>query len=339
VKHSGAYAEYALVREMLETASIIGKFNPGRVREIAPGARPAFLTGEGSSRLFPAKRTVVQALRDGRSAATITEGCTQALEYELNGYEVYVASNSGRTAEAVRLITTLKERGSSHRIVAIVANGDSPVMDLADTGLVLECGTEVAVAATKSVVEQALIYHAAFEPVPSGPGSTMTEKILGDVGGGFEQALTGTIPAEIVRSACAADTIYFAGRNDGVAEELTLKTNEITRKKADYLEGTYPVHGIEEVMQETDLVVLVDPFPDEEAKLHDVLVGGVGLRVVAIADRQTQFPTIRVPTVPGFGPYLQLAAGWNLLVEIGMELGIDLDRPVRARKVGNEITG
>jgi glucosamine--fructose-6-phosphate aminotransferase (isomerizing) len=27
-----------------------------------------------------------------------------------------------------------------------------------------------------------------------------------------------------------AGTIYFAGRNDGVAEELTLKTNEITRK-------------------------------------------------------------------------------------------------------------
>jgi glucosamine--fructose-6-phosphate aminotransferase (isomerizing) len=34
--------------------------------------------------------------------------------------------------------------------------------------------------------------------------------------------------------------------------------------------------------------------------------------------------------------YLQLTAGWNLLVETGIALGIDLDHPVRARKVGNE---
>jgi glucosamine--fructose-6-phosphate aminotransferase (isomerizing) len=34
-----------------------------------------------------------------------------------------------------------------------------------------------------------------------------------------------------------------------------------------------------------------------------------------------------------------MAAGWNLLVEIGLSLGIDLDKPLRARKVGNEFTG
>jgi glucosamine--fructose-6-phosphate aminotransferase (isomerizing) len=38
-------------------------------------------------------------------------------------------------------------------------------------------------------------------------------------------------------------------------------------------------------------------------------------------------------------PYLQLMAGWNLLVEIGLATGIDLDKPERARKVGNEFQG
>ena len=37
--------------------------------------------------------------------------------------------------------------------------------------------------------------------------------------------------------------------------------------------------------------------------------------------------------------YVYLAAGWNLLVEIGITLGIDLDKPTRARKVGNEFEG
>ncbi|NIA17213.1 MAG: sugar isomerase, partial [Planctomycetes bacterium] len=35
--------------------------------------------------------------------------------------------------------------------------------------------------------------------------------------------------------------------------------------------------------------------------------------------------------------YVYLSAGWNVLVEIGLALGIDLDKPQRARKVGNEL--
>ena len=31
-----------------------------------------------------------------------------------------------------------------------------------------------------------------------------------------------------------------------------------------------------------------------------------------------------------------MAAGWNVLVETGIRLGVDLDKPERARKVGNE---
>ena len=38
-------------------------------------------------------------------------------------------------------------------------------------------------------------------------------------------------------------------------------------------------------------------------------------------------------------PYVFLSAGWNLSVEIGLALGIDLDKPERARKVGNEFIG
>jgi glucosamine--fructose-6-phosphate aminotransferase (isomerizing) len=34
-----------------------------------------------------------------------------------------------------------------------------------------------------------------------------------------------------------------------------------------------------------------------------------------------------------------LCAGWNLLMEIGMALEINLDKPERARKVGNELVG
>ena len=137
----------------------------------------------------------------------------------------------------------------------------------------------------------------------------------------------------LVERAANAATIYFAGRNTGVAEELTLKTNEITRKKADFLEGTYAVHGIEEVMYSEELIVVVEPFESEEQKFRECLVDGVGLEIAAISTGRTSFPTVVIPDAGDYRSYVEIAAGWNLLVEIGLALGIDLDKPERARKV------
>jgi glucosamine--fructose-6-phosphate aminotransferase (isomerizing) len=86
-------------------------------------------------------------------------------------------------------------------------------------------------------------------------------------------------------------------------------------------------------------VVLVNPFPDEEEKIETCLVRGVGLKVVALSTRPTRFPTFLIPEAGEFGPYVQLAAGWNLLVEVGLANSIALDTPQRARKVGNEFVG
>jgi len=124
-----------------------------------------------------------------------------------------------------------------------------------------------------------------------------------------------------------------------VAEELTLKTNEITRKKSDYLEGTYAVHGIEEVMNPNEVVIVVEPFAVEVEKMKQVLVDGVGMKVIAIATEETIFPTIRIPKVEGYDTVLQLLAGWNVLVHVGVAEGINLDKPQRARKIGNEFVG
>ncbi|MCD4702335.1 MAG: sugar isomerase, partial [Candidatus Aegiribacteria sp.] len=204
--------------------------------------------------------------------------------------------------------------------------------DVCTETFVLTCGPEQAVAATKSVVEQALFYDSILQHV-AGRSNTHAFPELAE---SIEEALTMAIDPGIIEKAAKAKTIYFAGYNDGVAEELTLKTNEITRKKSDYLEGTYAVHGIEEVMEKADIVFIVDPIDEEIEKYRDVLVNGVGLEVVAIAERDTPFTTIKVPNASEMNPYVYLCAGWNVLVEIGLSLGINLDKPTRARKIGNE---
>ena len=68
-------------------------------------------------------------------------------------------------------------------------------------------------------------------------------------------------------------------------------------------------------------------------------VDGVGLKVIAVSDQETIFPTIKVKDVGQLQNYVYLAAGWNILVEVGVHLGINLDKAERARKVGNEFVG
>ena len=331
---SDRFTMYALSREMLETPGIIRAFDPAQTDGVAAavaGKGRLLLTGEGSSRIYPAKQAIRTAYELGIDCAIHTEGARQAARYDLSRHAVFLTSNSGRTSEVIGLARLLAEANNPHRY-ALTAHEGTALESLCSATFVLSCGAEQAVAATKSVVEQALFYESLVRRIAGKPRKVSADELAG----AFEEALSLSIDAEIVHAATAAPTIYFAGLNDGVAEELTLKTNEITRKKADFLEGTYAVHGIEEVMDPDDLVVVVDPIPEDVEKFHEVLVRGVGLTVVALADHDTPFPTIRIPHLADGSTFVELAAGWNLLVEIGLALGVDLDHPQRARKVGNE---
>ncbi|MDZ7725171.1 MAG: sugar isomerase [candidate division KSB1 bacterium] len=330
-------SKYALVREMLDTVDVVKQFDPSQTRSVSSiisSVGRLLLTGEGSSRLFPAKHMIRRALTWGVDLNLVTEGSRQAAQYDLSRFSVFCASNSGRTKEVVLLAKMLAQAGNPHRF-ALTANRDTVLENTCTQTIVLNCGWEQAVAATKSVVEQALVYDSILWNIA---GKDM-KPALPKLADAIQNALTLKIDPDIIKTAAQAPTIYFAGYNDGAAEELTLKTNEITREKSDFLEGTYAVHGIEEVMNAEDIVFVMNPIDDEIEKFQDVLVKGVGLNVVAVADRDTPFPTIKVPHVDEFMPYIYLCAGWNLLVDIGLHLNIDLDKPERARKVGNEFTG
>lgn len=332
------YQPFALVRDMLDTPGIIAKFDPIRVAEVAAEVASVgrlLLTGEGSSRIFPAKNAIAHARRQGWPLVLHTEAGRQSKEYGLADWAVFALSNSGRTAEVIELYQLLREQGHSH-LFSLTAFDGSKLGSLAQRAFVLSCGPEGAVAATKSVIEQALFHRSLLEHVASRPQLTAQLPSLAEQ---FRAALTTPIPAELVSKLVNAKTIYWAGRNDGVAEELTLKTNEITRKRSDFLEGTYAVHGIEEVMDPSDVVIWLDPYAGSLSKFDDVLVKGVKLTVIAVSSQPTPFPTITIPDGGNLSGFVQMAAGWNLLVETGIALGINLDKPERARKVGNEFVG
>lgn len=327
------YNKYALVREIMETPDIIKAFNPEVAAPFVPEVKKhkgLFLTGEGSSRIFPAKRAIYASMKQGMTLPVMTDGCTQAEEYNLKDFTVFAASNSGQTKEVVRLTTALKKQNHP-AVFGLTAYPKTKLEEIASRTNILSCGKEEACAATKSVIEQGLFYDSLLRLVN---GQKMDG--LSDLAEKTNKVLSTTIDPEITSIISNATMIYFAGRNTGVAEELALKTNEITRKKSAFLEGTFAVHGIEEVMDKTEVVIWIEPFPEEEEKFNECLVKGVGLNIIAVSTKKTMFPTIIIPDGGQYAEYVQLAAGWNILVETGIALGINLDKPTRARKVGNE---
>ncbi len=327
------YRKFALVREMMETPEIIGNFNPGISERFVKPVRSKkgiFLTGEGSSRLFPAKRSICANLRKGFLFPVITEGCTQAREYNLDDLVVFAASNSGQTKEVIRFVNHLKQK-KHNAIFGLTANQNTKLQEVANDCHILSCGKENAVAATKSVVEQGLFYDSLFRNLRG-------EKMEGlkTAAQQAEEVLTARIDKNIVDMIANAGIIYFAGRDDGVAAELALKTNEIIRKKSAFLEGTFALHGIEEVMDKDDVLIWIDPFDVDQDKFLECIVKGAGVNVITVSKEKTIFPAIVIPDGGQYAEYIQLMAGWNILVETGIALAIDPDHPKRARKVGNE---
>jgi glucosamine--fructose-6-phosphate aminotransferase (isomerizing) len=321
---------YSLVNEMLEAPGILRRFDRAQVTDWAQAIdakKRLFLTGEGASRIFPAKNMIDLALQKRTPWHICTEGARQAAEYDLRDFVVIGASNSGRTRELITLFEKLKrDHISSYGITAAAGN---PLAAIADHSLQLSCGPEKAIAATKSVVEEALVYQSLLKGEEWKNQSRAADCC--------EDVLTQPVAPVITDCLKNAPVIYFAGRNNGVAEELTLKTNEIARKRSGYLEGTYVLHGIEEVMQKGEVIVLVEPFKEEIEKYREILEKRAGVTVIAISSFATPFLTVKIPVVEGFNGYIQLMAGWNVLVAAGLASGIDIDKTTRARKVGNEI--
>jgi len=321
--------EFYLIKEMLEVPELIRNFDAAKTQKLSDlifKHKNLFLTGEGSSRLFPAKNFIDQKLKQNKDLVVYTQGSRQASEYDLLDFIVFGASNSGKTKEIISAFDKLKNKGHKN-LLGLTATPNSPLENYCNETYVLNCGKENAVAATKSVVEQGLFYQSILQGTEWQNKNKCADLV--------EQTLTQNIDPQIIDTIANAETIYFAGRNNGVTEELALKTNEIVRKKSVYLDGTFVLHGIEEIMTEKDIVIIIEPFEEEMETYKKRLQDGVGLNVIAINSKDTIFPTIQIPELENFNSYIQLAAGWNVLVEVGLKLNINLDKPKRARKVGN----
>lgn len=325
-----------LQKEMAETSAVLRAFDWDAAARAGESVRKdgrLFVSGEGSSRILPGHLAQDVAGRWGADFAVRTQGSYQAMEYDLSRDTVLLGSNSGHTKETMTLLRKLRAEGHD-RIWGITSDPASPLAQEAPHPYVLKAGAEKAVAATKSIVEQTLF---SIATVAAAAGHDL-KATVNDAADAFDQVFAMEPDPELVNRLADARLIFFAGRNDGVAEELTLKTNEICSRPSGYLEGTYAYHGVEEVLTSRDVVIFIEPFPSEFEATSRIFRHEVGCTVICVSSQSCPFPTMRLPTVPGYDWVLRLAAGWRLLLAVGLTLGNDVDHPRRARKVGNPLS-
>ncbi|HVY63154.1 MAG TPA: SIS domain-containing protein, partial [Planctomycetota bacterium] len=275
------YARWALCREMQDAPEIIRRFPELAgafahvVAEAVRRKRGVVVTGEGSSILFPGRRALA-GVRGRRSGLrTFALGCTEAAEFQFDDYAVLAFSNSGKTAELLRLLEQLERARHDAVFVATCAPG-SPVTQGSAVSFVLPIGRDEAFAATRSVIAEALFVDQVFEElIPLGRNA---EK-LGALADLFAATLAAPVTPASLERLVKARVVYFTGAPQALPE-LALKCNEIARKPAVPLEGALIEHGPRKaVVGPQDAVVPVsgDPYVALAAGWNLLVEAGLAL--------------------------------------------------------------
>ena len=265
---------------------------------------PVLLVAEGSSRLMPGGFAQVLARRLGLHGRLSACGGREAQRLDLTAVRVLLASNSGRSREPLAA-------GSALKPLALVGVTGGPMTTLGGPTRILLPRPEVAIAATASVYAQVL---------------TVAEAVYATAGRSIPLARlrSGAAAALVPVAATAAQRIFWCGGEDGLGDELALKTAETTGLPGFSCPGTMALHGVEELWGDGDLVIDLGLGAEDAADLarRAAATPARVQRVAAAADDE-------------WAPLDRLCAGWMLLAALATSVSRDPAVPRRARKVGN----
>jgi glutamine---fructose-6-phosphate transaminase (isomerizing) len=262
-------------------------------------------------------------------------------DLDLSGSTVLALSQSGQTPDVVRYLEEARLRGAF--TVAITNDPSSELARAAEAVLPLAAGPELAVAATKTYVNQVaalglLAAHAA------GVGSTFAEGIaqVATQLAGYVSRLESVI-APLAMPFAFAGRMFVVGRGAefATAREIALKLLETCRVAAEPLTATDLAHGP---------VAALDPlFPvwaiaSDDAMLPAVLEGAArakeaGATLIASGNAAGSVAgadyTLEVPTSasPLLAPLLSVVPGQLFAWALARTKGLDPDEPRGLSKV------
>ena len=334
-------------KEMLESVDVIKNFDFNVTKNLSKeiGTKRVIFTGMGSSVLFPARQAKSRAFELNINNRVEEFFASDLLPYnDFSETYVFLCSNSGMTKETILLLEHIKKRKAKY--AAVTAVPDSILAKRCEQKIIMQCGFEKGVAATKSVIEQGLILDSLVLNLAKNQGKKIN---FGKIKGYARLASTSILRNininahnNMVDALAKASSIYFIGRKTGVADEITLKAHEIARKNAFFYPDTHIVHGIEESIESNPIVLFepskfknfINDFRDFSKRINSNLYGIDSKKSIG-----KFIDGIKIKSTPYFENYCLLAGGWGLLRSIAKKLRINIDKPKKALKVGNPYKG
>jgi glucosamine--fructose-6-phosphate aminotransferase (isomerizing) len=302
----GKYAHHTL-KEIHEQPVIVekaGTQNLDRVKEfctVVRNSKTVFLTGSGTSYhcALIAKHLLSNFAKIHAETLVSSE-----FQYTLDGIDsttvLLAISQSGETADVLQAVKAAKHMGA--RILSIVNIPTSSLARISDWFLLIECGPEVGVAATKSFTAQLSLIYTIVDRLCNGCLGFEADKAF--LGGALREMLDTEIEirriAERLRD---ATDIYVIGRSIHypIALEGALKLKELAYIHAEGMTAGELKHGPLALIESNSYVIIINPNDttsnDNIATAHEIKARGA--TIIGISDRPNDVYDIfiKIPSV------------------------------------------
>ena len=307
------YAHYTLkdINEQPRTVVSAAAQDPEKVEEFAQAIRKAkslYITASGTSYhagLLMKFRLNKEAKL--RADVVVAGELKEHTEFLGKGSVVVALSQSGETADVMEAVKEAKKRGA--KVYSIVNAAGSTLARESDGVLLLNCGPEVGVAATKSFTAQVVVANLVVDAVL---GRKQSEG-LAELSDAVAQALKceGQVQA-LVRQYADRPDFYFVARGyeSPVALEGALKLKELSYIHAEGMPASELKHGTLALIEMGTPVVVINPSgPVHAESLSNAEeLKARGADVIGISDEKDEVYRhyIHVPRVqPKFAPIVE----------------------------------
>jgi glucosamine--fructose-6-phosphate aminotransferase (isomerizing) len=336
--HKGGY-QYFMLKEIVEQAQVLSQIvcqEEKRFTKIALDilrARQVIITACGTSRyaalvgryLFSrvAKKfcDVVIASEFGYFADSVDKNTV-----------VIAVSQSGETADVIEGVKAARDAGA--QIISIVNRPNSILADLSHHVIYLNCGSEIAVAATKSFLSQlAIFYLLSFSMVHSFDEAAAK---LTDLGSKITKVLDWN-KSELIKLSQKLkdknDFYYIArGINFAIASEGALKLKEISYIHAEGMPAGELKHGTLALIEPGTPVVVICPadYTFLETLSNAMETKSRGAYIIGVSDKESDIydSWVKIPEVDELlYPMVAVVPLQLLAYYLAVNRGCDPDKP------------
>jgi len=261
------YTHYTLkeINEQPQTvvsASMQDAFKVAEFARLIRGASSLFITGSGTS--YHAGLLMKSRLNQEagiRCDAVVAGELREHEGFIGKGSVVIALSQSGETADVLEAVKGAKNRGA--RILSIVNAAGSTLARESDVVLLLNCGPEVGVAATKSFTAEIIVTNMVVDAVVGKrEEATMPAEAMRDLSEAVAEALrTEQLIRRIVKKYRDRPDFYFVARGyqSPVALEGALKLKELSYVHAEGMPASELKHGTLALIGKGTPVVVINP--------------------------------------------------------------------------------